>query len=274
MKAKEYLRKYQKVMYHFDKISVIINDLYEMRHDKEKTQTYFERILQSDIRYMEKMEENEKWLEMVTIYGRMDPVRDDGEIEYYDSEFRYNEGEIDKYDAMNVREELIEVVRDDKSFGYLFHLLSKEKDNIPTQQEIEKAIAEESITIDKLVNISETISFSDYLTCDDEIKPVLLEYLKQTFAGKSGKGKHYAIMVCALEKMGLINYTDYAKLHRSIIGLFGNIGDVRGFQKYISKEGLSPDARKEYYTNLLTHSKIDEHTHKINEKMSELKSSL
>ena len=117
-----------------------------------------------------------------------------------------------------------------------------------------------------------TTSFSELLTCEDEIKPALIEFLKQTFGGKSGKGRLFAIMACALEKTELINYTNYTKLYTSITECFGDIGGLRGFQKYFTSE-LTPIMKKTNYTNILKHSEIDEFTNRIEKKISELKSS-
>jgi len=140
MRAKEYLRINQRAMYYFDETNRVIRDLYDIRNDKEMTQDYFERILQSDIRYAEKMKENEVYKE----YGQPMLEFEDSKVDYYDATFRYNEYEVDKSRVEHVREELKKVIRDDKSFGYLFHLLSKQ-DNFPTQHEIVEAILEEGI---------------------------------------------------------------------------------------------------------------------------------
>jgi hypothetical protein len=274
MTAKEYLRIHQKSMYYYNEIKLIIDDLYEIRHDKGMTENYYERILQQDIRFDKYEDEHNEWTNLGKEYGWA------GLIE---PEYKPNDDEIDKDVAMNVREELIEVVREDKSFGHLFNLLSKDKDNFITQQEIEtaiceqeteKVVAEENNTTDKIINTKETISFSKYLTCNDEMKPALLEYLKQTYAGKGGMGKHFAIMVCALEKAELLNDNiQTSKLYHSIKEIFGEVGGERGFIKYYAKNELSQELRRTNYTNKLTHSEIEEHTNRINKKVSELKSS-
>ena len=272
MTAKEYLRIYQKSMYYYDEIKLIIDELYEMRHDQEKTQVYFERILQQDVRFNKYEDKHNEWMNLGKEYGWAGLIQ---------PEYKPNDGEIDIYEVPNVRVELIEVVLKDKSFGHLFNLLSK--DNLITQQEIEtairdqeieKVIDENTITNKKSAKTSVAKSFSDYLTCDDEIKSVLLEYLKQTYAGKGGKGKHFAIMVCALEKAELINDNiQTSKLYYSINELFGEIGSKRDFEKYYSKNGLSTEMSKTYCTNKLKHSEITPHTNRINKKISELKSS-
>ena len=118
--------------------------------------------------------------------------------------------------------------------------------------------------------------FSELLTCDDEIKPALIEYLKRTFGRKGGKGKLFAIMICALEKAGMISYTDRdgIKLYNSIKENFGDIGGVRGFQSYIGREGLSKEANKVCYTNKLQHSEIDEYAENITKEVDEIISKL
>ena len=270
MTAKEYLRTHQKAMDYYDDISMIINDLYEMRHDKRMTESYYERILQQDIRFDKYEDEYNEWKNLGKEHGYAGLVK---------PEYKSNDGEIDKEYASNIREELIEVVKEDNSFGYLFNLLSKDKDNFITQQEIETAIREqdvekvidkETVTTKKIVKKRETTPFSNYLNCTNEMKPALLEYLRQSYAGKGGRGKLFAIMVCALEKAGLITYTDVSKLHCSLTEFFGDIGVKKGFEKYYTKSGIPS---KTYYTNRLKHSEIDEHTDNINKKISELKSS-
>jgi hypothetical protein len=281
MTAKKYLETRKRAMPDFDLINMIISELYELRDDKEMTQIYFERILQSDKRYEEWKKEHEKWSDALAEYGQIGFELEDGTVEYIDTKFRLNDGEFGVTYAEIIREELLKVIRADKSFGHLFNLLSKDKDSFITQQEIETAIreqeealAEEAIPTGKTVNKSNKITpFENLLNGNEEIRSGLIEYLKQSFVGKGGKGKLFAIMVCALEKEGLITITDFAILYRSIVNTFGDIGTLRNFQKFLTKNELSTKLRETHYTNKLKHSEIDEHAYTIKIKKGELKSS-
>ena len=101
MRAKEYLRINQKAMYYFDEINAIINDLCEMRLDEEKTQIYFERILQQDIRFNQYEDERKEWINLGKEYGWAGLV---------EPEYESNDGEIDKDHVSHIREELMAVI--------------------------------------------------------------------------------------------------------------------------------------------------------------------
>ena len=255
MTAKEYLRTHQKAMYCFDEISSIIHDLYPLRHDKEMTKNYYERILQSDIRHTEKMKENEKWSDGLAEYGQIWLPREDGEFEYYDAEFRYNNGEFSIDETENIREKLLKVIQEDKSFGHLFNLLSKDKDNFISQQEIEKAIREE----DKEERIDELKSktFSAYLIPDNEkLKNKIIEKLKEILRGK--KGKNVAIVLRAMKESDVIAYSEGERkaLYESMRDIFGEIGTDTSINNYLTEQGLSKGKENEYITCKLTYSDI------------------
>ena len=112
------------------------------------------------------------------------------------------------------------------------------------------------------------ISFSELLTCDENIKQDFIKFLKQTFGGKGGKGKLFAIMVCALEKSSLITYEDMGVLHNAIKEIFGDIGISVGLKKYLKKE-ITLTAT--HYTTKLTHLEIDKYIVPMKEKISQLK---
>ena len=142
MRAKEHLRNNQRTISNYSIIQQIIDDLYNIRHDLETTKEYYERILLPDIRYDEWVVKHAVWRELHKKYG----------ASALEPELVTFEGEINKDDATNIREDLLKVVREDKSFGYIFHLLSGEQDNLPNQREIEKAIYEdikEELTVAK-----------------------------------------------------------------------------------------------------------------------------
>jgi len=125
MTAKEYLREYPDTISNFDEIKRVIYGLYEFRNDKEKTSKHYRLILQSDNRYQEWMNEHEEW----SVYNNLGW-----------EEFEYDEPVY----KPNFKEELLRVIEEDVSFFYLFQFLTNKQDNIPTQQEIEKAIYEET----------------------------------------------------------------------------------------------------------------------------------
>ena len=77
-------------------------------------------------------------------------------------------------------------------------------------------------------------------------------------------------MVCALEKCNLITCPSIPELHKSIAGIFVDVGNVRGLQKYLSKQGLS-NIMTGHYTNMLKNSDIDHYVRGINENISNLK---
>ena len=214
MTAKDYLRTYQKAMYFFDEISQIINELYEMRHEKEKIQIYFERILQQDIRFYKYEDEYKEWTNLGQKHGWA------GLIE---PEYKPNEGEIDKDSVSHIREGLLEVIREDISFGHLFNLLSKDKGNFITQQEIETAIRKEDEE-EKIEEIK-LKPFSAYLVnTNEEAKKTIIEELKEILRGK--KGKNVAKVLCGMKEAGIIAYSDREKksLYASMKVIFGNIG--------------------------------------------------
>jgi len=241
MTAKEYLTKYQKTMYCFDEINLIIDDLYEMRPNKGMIENYYERILRSDERYEEWENEYKKWSDALAEYGQKEFQLIDGSIEYIDNGFKLNDGEFSIYDAENIRVELLRVIQEDKSFGHLFNLLSKDKDNFITQQEIEKAILEEEKT-EKLTRKT----FFDYLIADNvEIKNAIIEKLKEILRGK--KGKQVAKVLCAMKEAGVIAYSDGERksLYASMKVIFGNIGSDESINKLLRADWKNNENHKE-----------------------------
>lgn len=135
MKAKEYLRVYQKTLPYRAEIEIIVSDLYGIRHDYEATKDYYERVLQSDNRADTWKDEHLEWESLHRKYGA-------SEKEPIFSKF---EGEVEYEDAASIREQLFKVVESDKSFGYISYLLLKKQDNFPDQQNIETYIREEML---------------------------------------------------------------------------------------------------------------------------------
>jgi hypothetical protein len=144
MRAKEYLSIYQNTICYFDEIKRVVGDLYNVRHDKDATENYYEHILTSDIRYTKWEGEYAEWEDLHSKYGALD--REPKYIAY--------EGEIDRDIAFDFRLQLLKIVCRDKSFGHIFHLLASEQnrinkeiiiDCVPNQEEIDLAINEERV---------------------------------------------------------------------------------------------------------------------------------
>jgi len=133
MRAKEYLKNKRKTISNYNIIQQIVDDLYNIRLDEEATKEYYERILLSDIRFNEWEMKHSEWQELHKKYGASE--REPELVKF--------ENEIDKRVASNIREDLLKVVRDDETFGYIFHLLFKEQGNVPSSQTIERAIYQE-----------------------------------------------------------------------------------------------------------------------------------
>ena len=136
MKAKEYLEVHKTTIPYFNEISRLIDVLYGIRHDKEATTVFYHKVLAPDIRFCQWMEEHKEWQPLHQQYGasHLEPVY----VTY--------EGQIDKEDAPDIRHELLKVVREDSSFGYLISLLDKDAD-APVQLQIEQAIREDLTTL-------------------------------------------------------------------------------------------------------------------------------
>lgn len=133
MRAKDFLKNRKKVMFYYDEVDKIVNDLYDIRLDREATELYYEQILWPEVRFSNWQEEHEEWLNTCSEHG----------FGLEEPEYVKNKWEINIDDAFGIREQLLEVVKDDKSFGYIAYLLSKEDGKKPNQQEIEEAIYEE-----------------------------------------------------------------------------------------------------------------------------------
>jgi hypothetical protein len=127
MKAREYLETYQKLIFHFELISQIVEDLYRIRHDKEATDSYYKLLLIADIRYYE-------WGELGQKHGYTGLL--------VPNEFKHKE-EIDRSIAEDIRSGLLEVVKNDRSFGYITYLLSKQAITQAIILEVEQALEEE-----------------------------------------------------------------------------------------------------------------------------------
>lgn len=136
MRAKEYIEKNQSSINYLNDIKRIIWDLMKLRKDKQGTDLYFNQILSTDIH-------RQNYLLQKDLYEKnnaMQPVKPQLE------KFK-NEIPIEK--TATIREILFQIIKDDKSFGYLFFILGTEKnsshksepiDCIPNEKDIFDAI--------------------------------------------------------------------------------------------------------------------------------------
>jgi hypothetical protein len=122
------------------------------------------------------------------------------------------------------------------------------------------------IAFNKNGESKEYATFSECLTCREELKPKLIERLKSVFRGK---GKVFATLVCSLEQLGLIVCEkNKVKLHRLISSEFGCVGDKRGFTKYLEKNSTTP--MKGYYTDKLKQEDINLSTNVVSGILKEI----
>lgn len=80
--------------------------------------------------------------------------------------------------------------------------------------------------------ISKNKKFEDYLHHDN--KEELLEVLRTLFDGK--KGKDVAVIILALQELGIIYIGNRNELYRSMRAEFGDIGSSSGINDYLKKE--------------------------------------
>lgn len=100
MRAKDYIKEFKDDIKYLDVVERVIDDLYKLRHNESRTDEYHSRILTPDRRY-EKLPNK--------------------------ASFVYNDGEIDRKIAFDLRFHLLNIVERDKSFGYIFYLLASER---------------------------------------------------------------------------------------------------------------------------------------------------
>jgi len=244
MRAKEYLRTNQRAICYFDEINRIIYDLYEMRRDKEMTKIYYERILQSDIRFSEYEDEQEEWTKLGREYGW------DGLVE---PEYQTIDGEIDKYDASYIREELLKVVQDDKSFGYLFHLLSNNQDNFPNQQVIEAAIREEELNEKLYLAKKRILELEQMLKQEKEFREVSINPNLTDCRVTERSSKHSDYKIAAKRKTDFIKVV-YA-MNECRIFVMNDGTYVSNKQKLIKALAIFFNENIPDYSSLLSNSK-------------------
>lgn len=116
MRAKEYIEQNRPTIKFVDYVERVINDLTPLRLDKDATVDYFNRILASDIRrqnYLLQKDLHKNNNAMQLSEPELKPCDDEYPIEI----------------AADLRESIFEVIRDDKSFGYLFFLLGNDRNS-------------------------------------------------------------------------------------------------------------------------------------------------
>ena len=114
MRAKEYIEQNQSTIQYLEDIKRVVNELMPLRKNKEATDEYYNRYLLSDWR-----------LDRYKI-AMQDYQLSNGNITTPPI-LEKNEGEIPAVEAPAFRSQLFEIVKKDKSFGYLFYQLGLEK---------------------------------------------------------------------------------------------------------------------------------------------------
>lgn len=110
MRAKEYIRDHRDALKHADEISAIIAELLPLRASKSATDEYFNNKLSADIRYQAFLFQKEMYAK-----GNAMQQTEPTYIKY--------EGECPPESASEIRDELFECIKEDKSFGYLYFIL-------------------------------------------------------------------------------------------------------------------------------------------------------
>lgn len=137
MRAKEYIHLNRANIKHIDLVERIISDLSPLRMDKKKTDEYYNKVLSSDIR-------KQTYLLQVDLYDKCNAMQqEEPRLETF-------EGEVPYEIAADVREILFQILKEDKSFGYVFFQLGNEHnskhssdpiDCIPNHDVISNAIS-------------------------------------------------------------------------------------------------------------------------------------
>lgn len=111
MRAKEYIACSEASLKHPAEIRQIIDEMLPLRSSRQQTVDYYNRKLIADIRLQACLLQKE-------LYEKNNAMQT-AEPE----EFQMKEGEIPVEIAASVRDELFDVIKEDKTFGYLYFLL-------------------------------------------------------------------------------------------------------------------------------------------------------
>ena len=111
MRAKEYIACSEASLKYPDQIRQIIDEMLPLRASRQQTVDYYNRKLIADIRLQACLLQKE-------LYEKNNAMQTE-----LPEEFHMREGEIPVEIAAGVRDELFDVIKEDKTFGYLYFLL-------------------------------------------------------------------------------------------------------------------------------------------------------
>ena len=118
MRAKEYIAYNQATLKYPDEIRQIVNEMLPLRPSRQQTVDYYNRKLIADIRLQACLLQKE-------LYEKNNAMQPEAP-----EEFQMREGEIPVEIAAAVRDELFDVIKDDKTFGYLYFLLGNLRNSL------------------------------------------------------------------------------------------------------------------------------------------------
>jgi hypothetical protein len=111
MRAKEYIAYNQAKLKYPDEIRQIVDEMLPLRSSRQQTVDYYNRKLIADIRLQACLLQKE-------LYEKNNAMQPEAP-----EEFQMRDGEIPVEIAAGVRDELFDVIKEDKTFGYLYFLL-------------------------------------------------------------------------------------------------------------------------------------------------------
>ncbi len=113
MRAKEYITLHRNEIKNIDLVEKIINELKPLRLSKQLTDDYYNRILSADFR-------KQSFLLQMELHKKNNAMQqEEPSLETY-------EGEVPYELAAEVRESLFKILKEDKSYGYIFFQLGNE----------------------------------------------------------------------------------------------------------------------------------------------------
>lgn len=113
MRAKEYLFVNESKLTYAKEIGNLLEKLSLLRLDKEATEVFYNQVLSSDVHiknynYQKKMHDSKNAMQQDT------PVKENFE------------GELSIENSSGIRKEMLKVIQQDESYGYLYYLLGTE----------------------------------------------------------------------------------------------------------------------------------------------------
>ena len=111
MRAKEYIASNKASLKYSDEIRQIVDEMLPLRSSRQQTVDYYNRKLIADIRLQACLLQKE-------LYEKNNAMQPEAP-----EEFQMRDGEIPVEIAAGVRDELFDVIKEDKTFGYLYFLL-------------------------------------------------------------------------------------------------------------------------------------------------------